>query len=353
MTFQGPCSPDVWTDELRAELRQSCGEQPDYVAAGTFLVEKAMAGTFDGYRALFDASGATTGLTGCMLRGATELLADAVLTVRMCAALPWLRPVRTAQDIRDAHADHEHALLGMCQLNLLEPGNLDLLDNAAALGLAHTVDCAYNTQTFIGAGCTERNDPGLSHFGVRFVQRCNEIGVIVDTAHSGRQTTLDACRFSARPVIATHTSASALYEHHRAKSDDEIRAIADTGGIIGVLAVPSFLAAPDAGTVTIELVLDHIDYIATLVGVEHVGIGTDWPLALPDDVLTQSFLPLATSTLGFRAEHALDTRRLDGFRDYRDLVNITRGLVQRGYSDQQIEGILGENFLRILQATVG
>jgi membrane dipeptidase len=176
--------------------------------------------------------------------------------------------------------------------------------------------------------------------------------VIVDTSHSGRRTTLDAFAISRAPVVATHTAAAALYECHRAKSDEELRALAATGGVIGIVCVPFFLAGRSAD-LTIELVLDHIDYVAELVGVEHVGIGTDWPIALPYDLQRRMFVPFL-GEIGFREEHGVDVAAtVDGFRDYRDLVNITRGLVSRGYSDGEIRAVLGENFLRVFEAVVG
>jgi membrane dipeptidase len=126
---------------------------------------------------------------------------------------------------------------------------------------------------------------------------------------------------------------------------DGVRAIADTGGVIGVVAVPFFLT--DNKRPTIEHMLDHIDYIVALVGWQHVAIGTDWPMQAPDAVL-RSTLTSETSVIGFRAEDRIDvTRRLEGFDDCRDLPNITRGLVKRGYGDEQIRGILGENALRV------
>jgi membrane dipeptidase len=99
--------------------------------------------------------------------------------------------------------------------------------------------------------------------------------------------------------------------------------------------------------------LDHIDYVARLVGWRHVAIGTDWPLALPLDIQRRALPPLFESN-GFRAEHGIDvTTTLVGFRDPRDFPNITRGLVSRGYDDAQIRGILGENFLRVFECVVG
>jgi membrane dipeptidase len=353
MTFQGPCSHDAWTDELRAELDERTPSPDDYAFGRFFLADKAAKGEFPAYRTLFDASGATAGFTPCRLEDKASLLDAAARLARMTAGLPWLRRVRRADDIRAAHEAGEHALWGMCQENLLRPGHLDLIDAAHELGVLHTADCAYNQMTFIGAGCTERYDPGLSHFGLEFVRRCNDVGVIVDTAHSGRQTTLDACAASRHPVIATHTSAAARYAHPRGKDDEEIRAIAETGGVVGVVTVPFFLAAPGQQTPSIEVTLDHIDHMVNLVGWRHVGIGTDWPLQPPHDV-QRRILRTKLAEMGFRPEHNIDfAATLTGFRDYRDLVNITRGLVARGHPDEHVRGILGENFLRVLEQVNG
>lgn len=352
LLFQGPCSPDVWTDDLVAELG-SAGSDDLFVVA-FFLLEKAIAGGFPAYRELFEASGVSTAITGgYVLRDKVSVLDAAHRRARLLDAFDWIRPARTADDIRAAHAAGEQAVWGLVQTNELRPGDLDLIDAAHALGVLHTVDCAYNVMNFIGTGCTERYDAGLSHFGRDFVRRCNSVGVIVDTAHTGRQTTLDVCAASNAPVIATHTSASAVFKHDRAKSDEEIRAIAGTGGVIGVYVVPFFLAGPETPNPTIELFLDHVDHISALVGPEHVAIGTDWPMAMPHHVQQKVFGD-QQSAFGFRDEHHIDvTLTLDGFRDYRDMVNLTRGLVARGYTDDQLKGILGENFLRIFEQVNG
>ncbi|WP_283136404.1 dipeptidase [Rhizohabitans arisaemae] len=352
LLFQGPCSPDVWTDELVAEL-EALGSD-DLFTVAFFLREKAIAGEFPQYRELFEASGVTTGITGgYILQDKDSILTAAHRFARLLDAFPWMRRARTAGDIRAAHEVGETAVWGLVQSNQLRPGDLDLIDIAHDLGVLNTLDCAYNIMNFVGAGCTERYDPGLSHFGLQFVRRCNDVGVIVDTAHTGRQTTLDVCATSSQPVIATHTSADAVFHHDRAKSDDELRAIAGTGGVIGVYVVPFFLATPDTVNPTIELFFDHVDYIADLVGWEHVAVGTDWPLALPTHIMQRSF-GNKQGDFGFRPEHNIDVSlNLDGFRDYRDMINVTRGLVARNYSDKQIHGVLGENFLRVFEQVNG
>ena len=209
----------------------------------------------------------------------------------------------------------------------------------------------YNRMDHIGVGCTERVDAGLSMFGLDVVKHCNELGMIVDVSHCGHLTTLDACRHSAKPVTANHTAARSLYPAARAKSNEALRAIADTGGVIGVVAVPFFLSGGTSPS--IEHMLDHIDYIADLVGWRHVALGTDWPLQAPDEVLLTT-LGTEISNIGFRAADRIDvTQRLVGFDDCRDLPNITRGLVKRGFDDEQIRGILGENALRVFEAVCG
>src|SRR3546814_10933429 len=129
--------------------------------------------------------------------------------------------------------------------------------------------------TTVGVGCTERVDAGLSLHGVNVVDRCNSIGIIVDTSHCGHDTTLDACRVSRKPVTANHTAAKAVFDHARGKSDDCLKAIADTCGVICIVAVPAFLT--DQPDPTIPLMLHHIDYVADLVDWHHVPIRTDSP----------------------------------------------------------------------------
>ncbi|HZZ69770.1 MAG TPA: membrane dipeptidase [Phenylobacterium sp.] len=262
---------------------------------------------------------------------------------------PWVRLVTTIAEIRQAKADGVLAVYGNCQPTYGLPRELDAIDRAYAKGL-RSLMLTYNRMDHVGVGCTERIDAGLSNFGVDVVARCNDLGVIVDTSHCGRLTTLDACKFSKAPVTANHASASAVHAHARGKSDEELEAIAATDGVVGVVAVPFFLAS---GKPTIEAMLDHIDHIARRVGWRHAGIGTDWPLQAPEDLLVETVGGLLPE-IGFRPEDNIDVREtLVGFSDYRDVPNLTRGLVKRGYDDEQIRGILGENFLRVFEKVCG
>jgi len=264
-------------------------------------------------------------------------------------ALPWLRKVTKVEHARQCKKDGVVGLYAHWQPITPAPRNLDAITEAHDRGLRSFM-LTYNRMDNIGVGCTERFDAGLSNYGIDVVRHCNEIGMIVDTSHCGHMTTMDACRFSKRPVNANHTCAKALSGAVRGKSDDALKAIADTGGVIGVVTVPFFLAKTPKST--IEATIDHMEYIAELVGWRHVSIGTDWPLQAPDEVLRQT-LTAEFVEHGFRPGEIDVTDRLAGFDDYRDLRNITRGLVKRGFSDEEIRGILGENALRVFGEVCG
>jgi membrane dipeptidase len=299
----------------------------------------------------FKASGLTCGTYDIGVHDGSDPLWNKWETVNArYADLPWLRYVTTAAEIRLAKRDGVVASYAHCQPESPIPRNLKAIDAAYAKGL-RSLMLTYNRMDHVGVGCTERVDAGLSMFGVDVVKRCNEIGLIVDVSHCGHLTTMDACRNSNAPVNANHTGAKGVYSHARNKSDEALKAIADTGGVIGVVAVPFFLTRERHPS--IEHMLNHIDYIAALVGWQHVAIGTDWPIQAPDELLKLTLSP-DNRALGFRDEDHLDvTQRLRGLDDCRDLPNITRGLVKRGYGDEEIRGILGENALRVFAQVCG
>lgn len=265
--------------------------------------------------------------------------------LRRYEAIPWLRIVTTADEIKSAKRDGAFALYANYQPVIPVLRSLEPFELAHRKGLRSFM-LTYNRMDHVGVGCTERVDAGLSMFGVDVVARCNELGIVVDVSHCGPLTSIDACRMSRRPITASHTGAAALYPHPRNKRDDVLRAVADTGGVIGICAVPYFLSPePDAG---IDSMLDHIDYVSQLVGWRHVGIGTDWPIQAPDDVLLQTLgAPGYSDLVGWGRLRRDVTQKLVGFTDCRDWPNITRGLVARGYNDEQVRGILGENALRV------
>jgi membrane dipeptidase len=357
MVNQHPGGSKIFAEYDPELVKAKLGEiQPGFhgLAQATFLpYELAIDGDSDLIREWWDQSGVTVGVFDVMM-GPPDVVEEIFelynhYTERL-RLLPWLRMVTTAAEIRQAKADGAIALCGYCQPTHGLSRDINDVDKAYGKGL-RVLMLTYNRMDYVGMGCTERQDAGLSMYGVQVVERCNELGIIVDTSHCGRQTTLDACRLSTTPVFANHSCAQSVYEHARGKSDVELNAIADTGGVIGVVTVPFFLS-PDPDS-TIETMLDHIDHIANTVGWQHVGIGTDWPMQSPEDIL-EATLGAMVGELGFRPEDDISvSHTLRGFTDYRDMPNLTRGLVARGYSDEQIQGILGDNFLRVFEDVCG
>jgi membrane dipeptidase len=214
----------------------------------------------------------------------------------------------------------------------------------------------YNRRNPIGDGCGESNDGGLSAFGHEAVTEMNRLGVIVDVAHCGWRTSLEAAKASAKPMVASHTTCAALYRHFRAKPDDVIRAICDTGGLVGICCVPRFLG----GDGDISTFLNHIDYAVQKFGDDHVAIGTDVAYTSRNASAQSAKVrtgkkedarrtPARWEALWPRDEYLAKPHGILSLA-WTNWPLFTVGMVQRGYSDQTIQKILGGNVLRVLQA---
>jgi membrane dipeptidase len=185
----------------------------------------------------------------------------------------------------------------------------------------------------IGGGSSDAHDSGLSAYGLQIVERMNEVGMAIDISHCSDRTTMDAIEASRKPVLVTHSNCRALVpQSARCKTDEAIKQMAAKGGVMGVTMVRTFVRS--TGRVTIEHVLDHIDHLVKLVGVEHVGIGSDVDLDGRD--------------IRIRPTRRFD---LDGIDYARKIYDLTEGLFKRNYSSENIELILGGNFERALTET--
>ena len=203
----------------------------------------------------------------------------------------------------------------------------------------------YNGRNLIGNGSTERRDDGLSDFGVAIVERMNKVGMAVDVSHCGDRTTLDAFEVSKRPVLITHSNVRVLAGGHpRDKSDEAILACGKSGGVMGITGVRMFVS--DKEPTTIENVLDHFDHVRKLIGPEHLGVGSDIDLDGYDDMAPEANKALRAGykgSYGFR-----DKIDIEGLDHPKRMFDLTEGLIRRKYTDAQIEGILGGNFVRVL-----
>lgn len=353
MLFQGPVGAAVFTDEMSkhvvADYERDHDAYRNMFWTMRLPTRMAVRGELPEYKAWWDASGITAGSRGLADRSMADVLWDLAMQTFQFDHFDWLLKALCAEDIRRAKVDGKHAGFLSLQNTVALGRDLDNLNLLHEFGLS-MLQLTYNSMNFVGAGCTERTDAGLSSYGAKFIERMNELGIIVDTGHCGRQTTLDACEVSRSPVVASHTSAERISGRARSKSDEELEAIAGSGGVIGIVACPEFLSAEPGAT--IEDFLDHIDYVVNLVGCGHVGIGTDWPLQM-DEWSSRKLVEEVAPETGFRPEDEISDEMLIGFDDYREFINITRGLVSRGYSDKEIADILGENFLRVFEQVCG
>jgi membrane dipeptidase len=203
----------------------------------------------------------------------------------------------------------------------------------------------YNTQNWFASGSTDRADGGLSDLGLELIARMNKVGMAIDTSHCGDRTTLDAFEVSKKPVLVTHSNARALNPGHpRCKPDEVIKAVGKAGSVFGVTGVRMFVKGSEPTTV--EDFFNHIDHVAKLIGVEHVGIGSDIDLDGYDDMPPDEYSRLKASykgSYGFR-----DKIDIEGIDHPKRMYDVTEGLIRRKYSDAQILGILGGNFQRVL-----
>ncbi len=207
----------------------------------------------------------------------------------------------------------------------------------------------YNRRNPLGDGCGEATDGGLSDFGRAAIAEMNRVGVIVDVAHSGWRTSLEAAQASQQPMVASHTTAAALHRHIRSKPDEVIRAICDTGGLVGICCISGFLG----GEGHVGTFLDHIDYVVKKFGVERVAIGTDIAYQSRNSAAERAKIPKRDT--GLRSMPRWEALWPEGSLGGRAAPSLawtnwplfTVGLVQRGYADDAIAKILGGNILRV------
>jgi membrane dipeptidase len=270
------------------------------------------------------------------------------------SASTWLRFGSSLAEIEQGRKEGKLVLgLNSQEVRPIEE-DLSRIEALFALGIKHML-LAYNVRNLVADGCAEVADAGLSNFGRQVVREMDRVGMIVDCSHTGRRSSLEAIELSERPAIFSHSNAYALCPHIRNIHDDQIRACAARGGVIGVVGVGGFLGDPEART---EAMFRHIDYIASLVGAEHVGLGTDYVKILPVKDHTAAW-----EAIGASAQVWPDSQRAwpdptgaqipaDETRCFapEQLVELVETLIAHGYPAAAVRGILGGNFKRVYAA---
>jgi membrane dipeptidase len=259
-----------------------------------------------------------------------------------------IRQVYVADDIRAAKAEGRVGIiLGWQNTSAIED-RIHYLELFKQLGIG-IVQLTYNTQNWVGSGCFESRDGGLSDFGHDVVSEMNRVGMLIDLSHVGARTAKDVIKASQKPVAFTHTCPAALKPHVRNKSDDEMRAVALQGGLVGVTLLPWFLKAGDGAS--IEDYVDAVEHVVGVVGEDHAGIGTDF-IEGQDEV----FLEWLLRDKGhgrFLTEEPVaafrDAKMPKGLERIADFPNLTAALERRKWPEARIRKILGENWLRVLE----
>ncbi len=257
-----------------------------------------------------------------------------------------LVPIRTTRDIIRAKEDHKVGIIiGWQNASPIE-NDLKRLALFHQLGL-RIVQLTYNERNLLGNGCYERRDEGLSHFGVDAIHEMNRLGILIDLSHVGDRTTLEAIEVSEKPVAFTHANARAHFDHVRNKTDEALKKLAARGGVVGANAFPAFF--PRLFDSTLADYADAIDDLVERLGIDHVGIGTDYTQDQPQAFFDRLYARQGTgdqkAPLVFPdpMRHPQDMETPDKFS------HIAVELCKRGYSDEDTGKILGGNWLRLFQ----
>ena len=203
----------------------------------------------------------------------------------------------------------------------------------------------------LGDGAGERTDAGLSVFGLKAVERCNQIGIVVDCAHTGSRKSFDAMEVSEKPVVSSHANPKGAFDTARNISDEQIRSVAATGGLTGIVGYPAFLSA--AQQPTLDCFIEHLSYVADLVGIEHVALGINYFLGqvgvADDAIATREYEGRIAEGRWRRADYPPPPYYYPkGIEMPEKLPILTTRLLERGYSETKIRAVLGENWMRVL-----
>ena len=267
---------------------------------------------------------------------------------------PNLLVIHQANDIRRAKQEQRAGLLLAAQDGDFIGSKLHRIEAFYRLGLRMMLP-AYNRTNHICGGCLDRADGGLTTFGQRVVQEANRVGLLLDCTHVGHRSSLDIIETSEHPVVFSHSNPRAVTNSPRNITDEQIRACAQRGGIIGLAPFgPLVMREGQNAWPTLDDFMDHVDYVVQLLGsTEHVGIGTDMSLGTyPDhehDPWGEPDYPKVGEAYGRHVSGDVRSpkRALRDFNSFADVPEMVRKLEDRGYTTEDVRNLLGENYLRV------
>lgn len=253
---------------------------------------------------------------------------------------------RTADDIAKAQTTNRTAIFFGSQNPSCIEDDIGLVEILHTLGLRF-MQLTYNNQSLLATGCYEADDTGLTRMGKEVVREMNRVGLVVDMSHSGERSTLEAIEHSSRPIAITHANPSFWHQALRNKSDDVLRALGQTDGILGFSIYPHHLK--DGSNCTLQSFCDMIARTADLMGPENIGIGTDLCQDQPDSIVEWMRVGRWTKSIDYGEGSASNPGfppMPTWFQDNRHFDAIQAGLSATGMSAENIQGVMGENWRR-------
>lgn len=259
-----------------------------------------------------------------------------------------IMPVRSAADIRLAkQLGKVGVMFGAQNCSPIED-DIGMVEVMRELNLM-IMQLTYNNQSLLACGCYEAHDSGVTRFGRQAIKEMNRVGMIVDMSHSGERSTLDAIDISERPIVISHANPSSFHAAKRNKSDQVLKALAESGGLLGFSLYPFHLS--NGSDCSLNEFCDMVASTADMMGIDHIGIGTDLcqeqPLSVLEWMRNGRWSKAMDYGEGSKA-NADWPRPLSWFRDSRDFPNLTQGLLARGFSATEVGKIMGLNWLNFL-----
>lgn len=259
--------------------------------------------------------------------------------------------VRNTDDIRTAKETGRLAVIHGTQ------GLQAIGTNVRYLWVFHTLgvrlaQLTYNEGNALGSGCMEPNDSGLTRFGQTAIDHMNRLGIVLDLSHVGRKTSLQAIEYTKAPPVFSHASVLALCEHRRNLTDEQIKAVAEKGGVIGLCPHSVFVEKARGKWPTLSDYIDHIDYVVDLVGIDHAGVGTD-NFEYETHFSRKRRLSFSRTFATFYGGYEPEQKHVQGFGKWPEWINLTTALLERGYSEEDTKKLLGGNFMRVFQEIWG
>lgn len=273
------------------------------------------------------------------------------LGMRLCDLThqDFLIQCKRVEDIERAHKEGKIAWVPVMEGAAPIENELDRIDILYGLGV-RMLGVTYSESNALGNGLKEDNDGGLTKFGKAAVRRMNKVGMLIDISHCGPKTGRDAVEHSEKPIIASHVGARALWNSKRLFTDDLIKAIAEKGGVVGIESAPHTTMTKTHNTHNIDSVMEHFEYVANMVGIDHVAFGVD---SLYGDhvglhhVFAGHLSKKDTTNQEVAFEEVPYVKGLENPTEAS--INIVRWLVKQGYSDEEIAKVVGGNVMRVLR----